>query len=360
MYTILVQHLFCRKGADVFGTPLIWLNEATPLVYLFGFFAEICVPLYSLTIGYAQEMLYESGKATWKDRAKRILKLMTNYWIVVVLFSIIGLAIGDKNMPGSIVSFLKSLVLLHSYNGAWWFLHSYVFLLFLPPVFSLFPVHKVPNPIWGGGLCAVMEVGWYLAERFAMLPEVSAVKPIIAYFSTELKNLIGILPLIWFGGIIRRFDLFDKIKTWLDRKIPDEKNQKRVLTILFLVIFVAFNLTKKSVLVSIIDVVVFVVFNLWNKSEGVCHIFEFLGKHSTNIWLTHMFFYLYVFPGLVQKARYPILMLTFILALCITTSYAIILIQKVLVTIQHPILSPSSKRRKNRINPVEVLRADDV
>lgn len=30
------------------------------------------------------------------------------------------------------------------------------------------------------------------------------------------------------------------------------------------------------------------------------------------------------------------------------------------VTIQHPILSPSSKRRKNRINPVEVLRADDV
>ena len=35
-------------------------------------------------------------------------------------------------------------------------------------------------------------------------------------------------------------------------------------------------------------------------------------------------------------------------------------IYKKVVTIQHPILSPSSKRRKNRINPVEVLRADDV
>ena len=39
---MVILHLFCRTGSDVLGTPLIWLNATTPLVYWFGFFAEIC------------------------------------------------------------------------------------------------------------------------------------------------------------------------------------------------------------------------------------------------------------------------------------------------------------------------------
>ena len=29
---MLVLHLFCRTGEEVLGTPLIWLNDTTPLV----------------------------------------------------------------------------------------------------------------------------------------------------------------------------------------------------------------------------------------------------------------------------------------------------------------------------------------
>ena len=38
---MLALHLFCRKGSAVFGTPLLWINDTTPFVYTFGFFAEI-------------------------------------------------------------------------------------------------------------------------------------------------------------------------------------------------------------------------------------------------------------------------------------------------------------------------------
>ena len=55
---MVILHLFCRVGSDVLGTPLIWLDQTTPLVYWFGFFAEICVPLYSLCAGYAQQLLW--------------------------------------------------------------------------------------------------------------------------------------------------------------------------------------------------------------------------------------------------------------------------------------------------------------
>ena len=43
--SMLILHLFCRTGDLVYGTPLIWLNQTTPFVYWFGFFAEICVTL---------------------------------------------------------------------------------------------------------------------------------------------------------------------------------------------------------------------------------------------------------------------------------------------------------------------------
>lgn len=32
---MLILHLFCRTGKNVFGTPLIWLDEKTPFVYWF-------------------------------------------------------------------------------------------------------------------------------------------------------------------------------------------------------------------------------------------------------------------------------------------------------------------------------------
>ena len=46
--SMLILHLFCRTGSKVFGSPIIWFDAKTPFVYCFGFFAEICVFLYSI------------------------------------------------------------------------------------------------------------------------------------------------------------------------------------------------------------------------------------------------------------------------------------------------------------------------
>ena len=62
--SMVVLHLFCRKGENVFGTPLFWLNTDTPFVYIFGFLAEIGVPLYSMCSGYAHFMLGNAWRLT--------------------------------------------------------------------------------------------------------------------------------------------------------------------------------------------------------------------------------------------------------------------------------------------------------
>ena len=57
-------------------------------------------------------------------------------------------------------------------------------------------------------------------------------------------------------------------------------------------------------------------------------VLSYLGKHSTNIWLTHMFFYLTLFPGLVFRARYPVLIVLVMFALCIGVSYVVDIVYK--------------------------------
>lgn len=98
--------------------------------------------------------------------------------------------------------------------------------------------------------------------------------------------------------------------------------------------FLICNLLEKSILVTFSAVFVFLGFNLLKKSVWVQKIFLFLGKHSTNIWLTHMFFYAVLFKNLVWKAKYPLVILGYMLGLCFCCSYAInlaynFLIQKI-------------------------------
>ena len=87
--SMLVLHLFCRKGGDVFGTPIFWLNTDTPFVYILGFLAEICVPLYSMCSGYAHFMLGNAGRLTLQANIRRIIRFLLNYWIIVIVFSIV-------------------------------------------------------------------------------------------------------------------------------------------------------------------------------------------------------------------------------------------------------------------------------
>lgn len=325
---MIVLHLFCRTGSDVFGTPLIWLNSETPLVFWFGFYAEICVSVYSVCMGYAQYLLCSCGESTWKSTGKRILKLMVNYWILLVIFSVIGLMhSSQKTIPGSFTNFLKSVVLLYSYNGAWWFLNTYIIFLIIPPVVKFFPVIKlsVRN---GLVFCFVFQVSWYLLSKFGFLPIISGDRPIIVFIFKELYNLIGVLPSAWAGACICKGDIVAQIHDLFVTKLKNRTVRKIVLDCIWIILFISMNLIHKAVLTIVFAVLSFLLFNIWEKNPAAERIWLFLGKHSTNIWLTHMFFYATLFPGLVQKAKYPLLMLGYLLVLCIVVSYVEMIIER--------------------------------
>lgn len=74
--------------------------------------------------------------------------------------------------------------------------------------------------------------------------------------------------------------------------------------------------------------IIMALFVLWKKPKWLEQAFLFLGKHSTNIWLTHMFFYLVLFRHFVYKAKYPIFIFAFMMVITTGVSILLQLIQK--------------------------------
>lgn len=316
---MVVLHLFCRTGSDVFGTPLIWLNKETPFVYWFGFFAEICVPLYSICAGYAQQYLYEARRTGIKVTLRRIARLMGNYYLVLGLFTVICLCIGNDHMPGSLSKFLKSLVLLDSYNGAWWYLKTYIICLLIPSSVLLFPVRKMGTSI-GVVICWMLQVMVYLLNRLGILSSLEIGAGSFGFAVKEAQNFLNVLPYFWLGAFLCKEHVIARVREWW----KDQKYAGDVAIFLMgIIVFVVMNLVHKAVMIGVVSFLTFLLFNLWEKGEKIEAVFLFLGDHSTNIWLTHMFFYMYVFEGLVVKAQYPVFMFLFMLLLCCTASYII-------------------------------------
>lgn len=319
---MVVLHLFCRTGKDVFGTPVIWINDTTPLVFLFGFFAEICVPIYSLCAGYAQQFMREQGSLSWKSNFRRLMKLLVNYWIVLALFCGIGFVFDiDPSIPGTLTDFVKSVILVHSYNGAWWYLNTYAFLLLIPPRILLWPIKKIKYQ-YGLILCLLFQVGWYFITRFNMIPSITAELSVVGFFEKEMVNLLGVMPYIWGGAFLCKGRVIEKGHGWMQRHVPDRSHNK-VLLLFGGILFICTNLIHKAVLFGIVSLLSFLIFNLLRKPKPIKKVFLFLGKHSTNIWLTHMFFYACLFKGLVTIVRYPLFMLLLMLLLCVMTSYVV-------------------------------------
>lgn len=328
---MVILHLFCRTGSDVLGTPLFWFNESTPLVFWFGFFAEICVPLYSICAGYAQMLLWENGKSSFRSRVGRIMRLMRNYWIVLVLFSVLGLIFANGiAIPGTLGKFLKSLVLLHSYNGAWWYLNTYVILLALPSVVMLLPVHKMKlTP--GLLFCAVFHILWYLVNKLGFVPDTVSAPAAVQFMYKELVNLMNVIPYVWVGGFLCKYRVVYKLWSWFTHAIPT-RYQKLLLLTAAIGGFVVTNIVHKAVFMGYVALAVFLLFNLWEKGQRTRRIMLFLGKHSTNIWLVHMFFYSGFLRGPVLAVRYPVLMLAVLLALSVGASYVIMQIDRLVQT----------------------------
>lgn len=311
---MLCLHLFDRLDYEGLFEPLIFLGKL-PLSFYLGQLSDFCVMGFAFCSGYAHMLLYEEPDY-YKKRLKGLNRLILNYWIILVIFCIVSILAGAGSwMPGDLKTFVGNALLYStSYNGAWWYLFTYAILILLSPLLLKAVKRWHPVIILGIGL-GIYCVAYYI--RF--------------YITTDNWILLKAGPLgmtlfeYWGGSIWAKTRMFTRL---YQRLVKMRRGLRNCISVVLIAgMLIGHTLIVPSLFVApVTGIIIICLFHFWHKSLFMERFFEFIGKHSTNIWLTHMFFYLKPFTHLVYIMKYPVLIYAFMFAITLIIS---MLLQKV-------------------------------
>lgn len=328
---MLMLHLFCRRE-DLPYEPLLWIGNV-PFIYYLGLFGDLCVPTYCFCSGYAQSVLSEKEQELYgKKRFNRLLKFLLNFWIVLILFAIVGLFF-DKSgsIPGSLTEFLGNALLYGlSYNGAWWFVLTYVWLVLLASVFIWLTEKLYPLLLFlASG--AVYFVAYVF--RFAIILEFDSA---VASWLWQQVILLGTSQFSFVLGLLcYRHRIISKIRTrW------PKGNCGVALCVAVPAAMFALHCVEESLIIApITGLTTLLCFHVFPKPEWMCRLFAWVGGHSTNIWLVHMFFYLELFVGFAYVGKYPIFVFLLLFGASLAVSY-------IVMAVYRPIVALTDKKRE--------------
>lgn len=303
-------HLFCRSG-ELPYTPLIWI-KGIPLIYYLALFGDICVPIYCFCSGYAQAVSLEQFQKN-PHNFRLILRLLLNYWVVLILFSCIGLLFQPSgNIPGTLQTFLGNFFLINfSYNGAWWYIVTYILLLIATPaIFTLIcKLHPIAS-------LSISGIAYFIAYVFRFIAPLTFESFFLDWIWRQLLLFFTSQFSFFIGMICFRY----KIISYLHLRLDHVRYNFFLYILIPLGAFLFHCAVPSMIIAPITGLLTLGCFFMMPKCNILKKWLLFLGKHSTNIWLIHMFFYLTLFQNLVFCAKYPILILIFIFTISIGVS----------------------------------------
>ena len=256
-------------------------------------------------------------KITQMNITKRILKLYINFWIIILLFVVLlGYLTGNSaTYPGNIKTFLLNVTAISvSYNGAWWFLTTYIILV----AFSKF-INKVVQRYNNVLITLIVFIIYFICYVQRINVVITFANPVLNWTITQAALLgTSLFPFV-IGAIFADKKIYSFIYTKVNN--IKFKNTLCILGILFMIVCHGF---VHTLFVAVFTGIAFIVlFNLIDKSDSLHRLLYYLSGHSTNMWLTHMFFYMVYFKSLVFMPKYPMLIFIWLVILCLISSYLI-------------------------------------
>lgn len=321
---MMLLHLFCTKNYEGLYTPLIFIGN-TPLMYYLALFGDCCVAIYCFCSGYGLILGYKKDeKSYFKKNILRILKLYINFWIILVIFVLIlGPILGKADVfPGSLKTFILTFTAIStSYNGAWWFITTYIILVLISPWINKMVIKK--NNILIVFISFILYFMGYL-QRIKGL--VSFDNEILNWFFVQM----GFIGTSQFPFVIGVIFADKKIYSKLYNFTLKIKFKNLIGLSLILALIVAHGFVETLFIAVFTGIAFICIFNLIDKPKWLNEILRFLSNHSTNMWLVHMFIYSAYFREIVYAPKYSILIFLWLVVICIAISYVISYINKII------------------------------
>lgn len=298
-------HLFNRSDPSDYYKPILYIGNQ-PLIYYVSFLFDACVPIYCFCSGYA---LYLK-RSEFNGNIKRIWNLLKRYWIILLLTILTGLITNSQTIPGNIFDVLGNITLIRlTYVGAWWFLQTYVLLVLLSPM-----IIKTVDHYKVTGLFSLLV--YFVAYYFRTINPIST-----QFVSLNIAiNAIVLLGTSQFPFIVGMLFYKYKIVTVIRKKIG--RNNWIGLSVILVCILL--HIVVKSMIVAPFIATLFICGFSIISFEGILKkILLYFGKHSTNIWLVHMQFYMIFASSIVFSTNTVVGSLVILLILCLLTSYIV-------------------------------------
>lgn len=285
-----------------------------------GDFGKICVAMYLFLSGYGLFHIITRSEKTVREVIKRGFKFFLNYWIVLLIFIPIGLIFYNDNPRyywNIETFFLNFFALSSSYNGEWWFAKLYIELLFFALVLKrLFLKNKVITivAIILGIYIGSFGISWVIK----FLPE-----GIFKYIIKSFQELCFWQINFSLGFLFAKYNIY----TVICSQVKKYKMNSHWIYLFFTLVFVIIRISMTLLFnkfgkgnAAYIDFLlaplfIFSVTQLFNRDGYITKILSFLGRHSTNIWLTHTFFCYYYFQQYVFAPKISLLIVLWVLIL---------------------------------------------
>lgn len=306
-------HLFNRSDITNFYDVKIYLGGVSILTRI-SYIFDACVPIYLFCSGYGLYVSEDSG-SNMKRRVQRILKLLVRFWIVMIVTCCVGFALGMRDkFPGSVLDFILNACLIKSsYVGAFWFVQTYTILALLSGViFKLIKKYSywIVLPI-----SFVLYVGAFGIQYIVLgRIEVEAITLFVNALMLLLRSQISFV----IGMVFAKEDILDRCKLLI--KI---KNNPILPWVFCIIVIAARAVFRNMIFAPFSAIALIVLFGTYNWGKSGEKILLFFGKHSTNMWLTHMQFYMIFTPTLVFGSRNVFVIMLTLVALSLAASYVI-------------------------------------
>lgn len=287
---------------------------------------------------------YKNNKEKYmKNNLIRIFKLYINFWIILFIFVILlGPIMGEaNNYPGDFKTFILTFTAISpAYNGAWWFLTTYIVLVLVSSAINKV-VLKNNNVV----IVAISLIFYFFAY-------IQRIKGVLVFENEIINWFIRQLALFGtsqFPFIIGAIFADKRIYSKLYNTINKVRFKNMICTSIIILMIVAHGFVE-TLFVAVFTGIIFICcFNLMDKPRWINKILDYLGEHSTNMWLTHMFFYMIYFKEIVFAPKYSFLIFSWLIVLCLGASYLI-------NSIYRPIIKALNKKMLVQPNNIIITR----
>ena len=295
---MLIHHLFAFSDRLPEGGYIsLFALQGLTIEQFLGGFGKICVCIFLFLSGYGLYISYYQKEITVNSIVQRILKFYLQFWRVFTIFIPLGILL-DKITFNLKDILLNALGIVSTLNGEWWFIYLYVLLVLFFPLLL-----KLVKHVNGGVIFS------------ACLILVSVSSSINGYY---LKQFLIYQVYFVMGLLVCRYAIFDRLSLLL-KKIRGIKWIKFGILLcspIIYIILLKLPIIHRFTFVIVTFILIYCIAQLPLDSG----LLKWIGKNSTNIWLSHSFFCYYYFKGFIYAPRYSILIVIWLLFISLIVS----------------------------------------